>query len=120
MIGKAMAGIGRGFSRMKGAASKGYGATKRVVNKRVVKPAKSFGAVAGPAAMNIGRGMGQAVSQTSRRIKKGAKAFARTPPKDLASSLGKMARNPKKMKSLGKKLAKYGAAGAAGYYMGKD
>lgn len=115
MIRSAMAGMGRGVSRMKGAAKMGYGAAKKAM-----KPTARAGRIAGAAGLNIGRGMGQAVGETAKRARKAGSAVMNTKPKDLAGRLGKMARNPKKMRALGKKLAKYGAAGAAGYYLGKD
>lgn len=115
MIRSAMAGMGRGFSKMKGAAKSGYAKAKSAV-----APAKKAGRIAGSAGLNIGRGMGQAVSETAGRARKAGKTLMNTKPKDLAGRLSRMAKNPKKMRALGKKLAKYGAAGAAGYYMGKD
>ena len=111
--------MGRGISRAFSGARAKAGAAKAFMKPKMASAGKAA-RVAGAAGKNIGRGMGQAVSETAARARKAGKMVMNTKPKDLAGRLGRMAKNPKKMRALGKKLAKYGAAGAAGYYMGKD
>lgn len=78
------------------------------------------------AGKNIARGAGEGVKEMAGSVRKaGSSAVgALKNPKSIKSRLTKIARNPAKMKALGKKLSKYGAAGAAGYgaakLMGKD
>jgi hypothetical protein len=105
---------------MKGMFGKAMGYGKKGVAAMKASKAVKGARIAGSAGKNIARGMGQAASQAASGAKRMGSKVMNTKPKDLMSSLGKVARNPKKMRKLGKSLAKYGAAGAAGYYMGKD
>lgn len=113
MFGKAM---GYGKKAVSGGIGYGKKGVAAVKASKAVKGAR----IAGSAGKNIARGMGEGVMGMGKSARRVGRKVMNTKPKDLMSSLGKVARNPKKMRKLGKSLAKYGAAGAAGYYMGKD
>jgi hypothetical protein len=105
-----------GKKAVSGGISYGKKGIAAVKGSKTVKKARR----AGSAGMNIARGMGEGVMGMGKSARRAGRKVMRTPPNKLMSSLGKVARDPKKMRKLGKKIAKYGAAGAAGYYMAKD
>jgi hypothetical protein len=120
MFGKAMGygkkGVGMGKKAVSGGISYGKKGIAAVKGSKTIKKARR----AGSAGMNIASGMGAGVRSMGKSARRVGRKVMKTPPNKLMSSLGRLSRDPKKMRKLGKKIAKYGAAGAAGYYMGKD
>ena len=70
----------------------------------------------------FGRALGKGASAFVSGAGKVGKALDTTPRKagrNLKAAMKNVARDPAKLKRLGKKVAKYGAAGAAGYGLAK-
>jgi hypothetical protein len=101
MFGKALGAGAEAF--MSGAKRMGKGAMKvgRVAAKGVARDI--------PAGYKAAKaGVGKALDTTPR-----------TAGRNLKAAMKNVSRDPAKMKKLGKKVAKYGAAGAAGYGLAK-
>jgi len=83
------------------------------MGERMLRSTPAAASRAMTAGKNIAKGAGEGMKEMGSKAYSGAKKLGK--PSGLKGKIAKIAKDPNKMKALGKKLAKFGVAAGAGY-----